>query len=282
MKNLYLITVLFTLLIIPISNAQNKLKGNKEVTTENRNISDFSKIEVLDNVNVELIYNLNQGVRVKTDSNLQNAILTNVKNGVLIISTNAKITRKKELTIFIKVNTSLKEIYAYKNSNLKSENILNIDSLTINAFDNADFSLKLNSKLVRLNTKKTSDTKLELVCEDLFITAEENSGIKATINSTNTFISSLDKSSVNISGSTNKINLEISGNSIFKGRNYTCESATVKASNNSDAYINASESITISAINSSEVYIYSNPKIILTEFFDKASIHKKILDKKLF
>lgn len=282
MKNIYKITVLITLFVIPISNAQNKLKGNKEVTIENRNISKFSKIEVKDNINVELTFDSNQEVRVKTDSNLQSAIATNIRDGVLTISVISKIVRKKELIILIKVNNNLKEIYAYNNSNLKSKNVLNIDSLTINAFDNSDFSLKLNSKLVRLNAKKTSDTKLELVCGDLFITTEENSGLKATINSDITFLEILDKSSVNINGNTNKIDLKISGNSMFKGRDFTCKNAIIKASNYADAHLNANETLEVSAINSSEVYIYSNPKIILTEFFDKASIHKKKLDKKLF
>ena len=49
--------------------------------------------------------------------------LTTIENGTLTVSTNAKIGRKKELTISIKVNTNLKEIYAYKNSNIKSKGV---------------------------------------------------------------------------------------------------------------------------------------------------------------
>ena len=82
--------------------AQEKLKGNKEVTTEIRNISDFSKIEVIDNVEVLLVYNPNQSIEIETDSNLHEAILTELNNDVLTIKTSDKITRKKKLLITVK------------------------------------------------------------------------------------------------------------------------------------------------------------------------------------
>ena len=52
--------------------------------------------------------------------------------------------------------------------------------------------------------------------------------------------------------------------------------------NSSDIYINASETVDIYARNSSEIYIYANPKIQLIEFFDRASLYKRDVDKRLF
>ena len=76
------IAVIFIFLITSIISAQEKLKGNKIVVMEDRAISDFTKIEVIDNVNVNLTYNENQSVAVETDSNLQSAILTDRKSVV--------------------------------------------------------------------------------------------------------------------------------------------------------------------------------------------------------
>ena len=275
MKNTNNFFLLIILLISISITAQEKLKGNKDVTTTDRNISTFSKIEVIDDVDVVFSHNENQSVKVETDSNLQNSIYTEVNNGTLVIKTSNDIVRQKELTIHIKINKHLKEISAYNSAQIKSSNILIIDSLTINAFDKSDFNLKLNSKTVTLNTKKTSDLKLEVLSDETYITSEESSSLKGTIDTKIISINSLDKSSININGSSNSTYLATFGNSSFKGKDFKSDKALINATNSSDTYINAKKTIDIRAKNSSEVYLYSNPKITITEFFDKASLHKR-------
>ncbi len=270
--------VLILFLISSSLSAQEKLKGNKDVTTENRAISEFTKIEVIDNVSVLLVYNENQSVGVETDSNLQYAVLTEVNDGVLTIKTSAKIVRKKELTIHIKVNSNLKEINAYNSANVISKNSLIIDTLTINAFDNADFNLKLNSKIVHINGKRISKLQLEVLSDETFIRAEESCRINAIIDTKNININVLDRAIINMMGTSDAIELETFGTSSFKGKEFETKNAIVNATHNSDIYINAIESLDIFAKNSADVYIYSNPKMTISEFFDKASLHKKELN----
>lgn len=257
------------------SFGQIKLKGNKEVVSENRNISEFNKIEVIDNVEVLLVYNSNQEVVVETDSNLQEAIETEVSNGTLTIKTNAKILRKKELKIHIRVNSELTELYAYNRAKVSSKNSLSIDSLTINAFDNADFDLKLNSKLVRISGKRSSDIKIQALCEEVMIWTEEASTVKATIDTDFMNVNCLDRSSITMEGTCDTFEIESMGNSAFKGRAFVTQTAMVNAAHSSDVYVNAVKNIDLQVKNSAEVYLYSDPKITISEFFDKASLYKR-------
>ncbi|MBT8318263.1 MAG: hypothetical protein HKP59_11625 [Lutibacter sp.] len=275
MKTIYKIPLLIVLFLTSFLSAQEKIKGNKEVTRENRNISNFDKIEIIDNLDVKLVYNADQSVNVETDSNLQSSIITSVNNGMLSVSIQNKIVNKKELMVHINVNSSLKEINGYNKSNIESNNSLNIDTLTINSFDNCDINLKLNSKLLRINSKKISDLKFEILSEQVFINSEESSSIKGTIDAVETIFSLIDKSVVNINGSTNVFEIETLGNSTFKGKDFTAKDVVINASNSSNAYIKATKSIDIYTKNSAEVYLYDNPKITLSEFFDKSSIYKK-------
>jgi hypothetical protein len=275
MKLSHIISVLFTLFIIVTLNSQEKLKGNKNVTTDDRNISNFNKIEVIDNIDVFLIYNEIQSVNVEADSNLQDAIITELNNETLVIKINDKIVRKKELAVHIKVNKNINEINSYNNSKIISKNSLSIDSLTINSFDNSNIDIKLTSKTVQLNSKKSSDLKLEILSNTILINAEENSNIKGTFDTKEAFFTLLDRASINIEGSSDIFEIETLGNTNFKGKDFKSEDAIVNATNSSSTHINAIKTIEIRAKNSAEVYIYSNPKITMTEFFDKASIHKK-------
>ncbi|WP_111706529.1 GIN domain-containing protein [Lutibacter citreus] len=275
MKNSHKIALIFTLLIIVNINSQEKLKGNKEVKTENRDISDFNKIEVIDDLDVELVFKEKQSVSVETDSNLQSSVITEVINGTLSIKLNNKIVRKKELIVYIGVNEKLRGIDSYNNSNIKSKISILIDTLSINAFDNSDVDLKLNSKQVKINSKKNSDLDLEISTNSISILAEESSEIKGTIEASETQINLMDRSSLNISGSTNNLEIETLDNSTFKGKDYKAKTAILNATNSSNAYINSQKTIEIFAKNSSAVYLYGTPIIKLTEFFDKATLYKK-------
>ena len=277
MKHLYKITLIFALFSSVIISGQEKLKGNKNVTSENRGISNFSSVEVIDNLDVHLIYGKNQSVTVETDSNLQTAVFTEVSNDVLTIKLNSKIVRKKELKVSVRVNSHLKNIFTYNNSKVYSKNTLNIDSLTVNTFDNADIDLKLNSKLINVNAKKTSDLKFEILSDHLVIRNEESASINGNVNTNTIEAITLDKSNLHLNGNTQNLNLETTGNSSFKGKDLETVTTLVNASNNSKAHIQCIESVDISTKNSAEVYIYSNPKITISEFFDKSSIHKKEL-----
>lgn len=277
MKHMYKIALVLALFTTAAISSQEKLKGNKEITSENRNISNFSSIEVIDNLDVHLIFSENQSVTVGTDSNLQDAVFTEVSNDVLTIKLNAKIIRKKELKVTVRVNSDLKNIFSYNNSRVFSKNSLNIDSLNISTFDNSNINLKLNSKLVTINAKKTSDLKFEILSDHLVIRNEESASIDGNVNTNTIEATTLDRSNLHLNGHTQSLNLEAIGNSSFKGKDLETTTTLVNASNNSKAQIHCIKSIDISTKNSAEIFIYANPVITITEFFDKSSIHKKEL-----
>lgn len=282
MKTLYKLTWVLTVLFVWTGFSQEKWVGNREVTTELRAISDFTKIEVIDDIDVQLIYNEDQGIEVETDSNLHGAILTEISNGTLTIKTSGKIQRKKELKLYIKVGKGITEISAYNKSKIESKNLLLIDSFSLNSFDDSEFDLKLNSKQVTINSKKSSTVKIEVLTENIDIIAEESSTIKGTIDCKNSTVKVLDKSSISIEGIANTLDIETYGNSSFKGKDFKVKEAVVKLNNNSNAYINTTDNLKVFARNSSELYIYSSPKISLPEFFDKATLYKREADRKLF
>jgi hypothetical protein len=282
MKNIHHLLLIITFFLSISVFSQEKLKGNKDVTIEDRPLSNFSKIEVIDDIDVHLTYGTYQAVQVETDSNLQEVIITDVKSGILTIKTAANIGRKKSLIDHIKLNNDFKEISAFNHANIISKSLLVIDSLKINAFDNADFDLNIHAKELQLNCKKTSDLKLDVLCENLAIISEESSTLKANLQTQTLNVQLLDRSAITVTGNAKELDIQSYGNSTFKGSDFVVETTLAKATNNSKMHLNTTKKISIYAINSSEMYIYSNPKIDLIEFFDKATLYKRVADKKLF
>jgi hypothetical protein len=278
MKTSYKIALLFVLFSNVIINAQEKITGNKVVTTEDRNITDFTKIQIIDDFNVFLIYNEKQSVSVESDSNLQNIIITEVKDGILTLKSSERIGRSKALNIHLTVNKNINEILTYNNSEITSNNTIIIDSLTINAFDNSEINLKLNSQNVTFDGKNNANINLEILSSSISGRLEDACSFKGSINTQNMELYAFDKGSVSLSGTTYKFSLETLGSTIFKGKSFVSKNAIVKANNSSTIYINATENLELYSNNASEIHVYSNPTIVIHEFNDTAIIRKKELN----
>ena len=182
MRITQLIIVIIIFSTTTITSAQEKLKGNKILTSENRAISDFTKIEVIDDLNVILTYSEDQSVTVETDSNLQSTILTTVKNDILSIRTEQVIGRNKGLNIYINVNKNITEINTYNSATITSNNALIIDNLSINAFDSSQINLKLNSQDITIIGKSATKLNCEILSTNTTIKLVGYSQLKGAIN----------------------------------------------------------------------------------------------------
>jgi hypothetical protein len=275
MKIKQILSIVLLLLISGTTFSQIKIKGDKNIVTRERTVPFFDRIEIIDDIEVYMGYSATPSVAVETDSNVQEYILTEVSNGVLSIKIDDVIVRNKTLAVHLKVNEELKEIYAYNNAKISGKNLIEIDSFTVNGFDNASFDLKLRSKQVLIKGKKSSKVQLEVLCDDFTMRLEESADVKGVIDTKTAIVELLDRSGAGISGSADALELQVSGNSSFKGRTFVAKDVNVQTSNNADAYINTKSELDIYARNASKVYIYNDAKITLHEFFDKATLFKK-------
>lgn len=104
-----LLTLLFISLFVTLS-AQNwgkreRIKGNGETTTQDREVSSFKGIKACCNFTVEVSKGV-PSVRVEAESNLQEHILTDVSSGRLKISysQNVNINNHKPVRIYVTMN----------------------------------------------------------------------------------------------------------------------------------------------------------------------------------
>ena len=92
MKTLFKLSALVFLLIGTTSCFIDGVKGDGNVITKNRKISDdFSRIEVSRGLDVYLTKSKNVALEVEADENLHELITTEVRDGVLKISSERNI-----------------------------------------------------------------------------------------------------------------------------------------------------------------------------------------------
>ena len=270
------IVILLLFIIIPLNIcAQEKLKGNRIVVTEGRNISDFNKIEISDNIDVIITHASDKSVSVETDENLQFAVFTEVKDEVLTIKLSKKIIKKKVLKIYISIDDFIDEINIYDRAEVRSDGTLNLDQIVINAEGDSKVVMDIKSAVFSLNNNESANVNLTVNADKAVINSNKNGKAKINIEAENIEILCQGNSTTELVGNSVDLMVNAENKSNLKASMLECDDVTVNASDTSDIHINAKNSIKISLINSAEVYIYNDPEITVKKFSDKAILRKK-------
>lgn len=255
--------------------AQVKLKGNKIVIIEDRDISDFSKIEIDDKIDVIITQGNRQNVTVETDENLQEAISTEVKGDILQISLSKKIIKKKVLLVTITIADAIDEITVKDRADVKGDNTLTFDNLTLNTLGNSKANLSVKATIFTMNNTESANVTLSVDAEDSYINANNSGRSKIYLTADNLELLAQGSSTTEVSGSISELLVNAENKSNVKAGLLECDDALIFTSDNADAHIHAKNTFNLTATNASEIFIYGDPKITVDNFSDKAILRKK-------
>lgn len=196
------ILILAALLLgISTANAQwwknERIKGNGEMTTQDRNVSNYEKVTLVGSMDVELISGKEGALKVEAESNLQEYITTEVNDGVL------KISVKKGVSISPTGNRGIKVIVPFEEidgvSITGSGEIRNSDQIKAESFKSSltgsgNLKLNLNVKDLKSTITGSGDTELKGTAENFSCTVTGSGDLDA-------FNLRASKAEVTISGS---------------------------------------------------------------------------------
>lgn len=144
MKTLFKISAVLFLFILTTSCMFDGVKGNGNVITKNRKISnDFTRIKASRGLDVYITKNSKVSLVVEADENLHELIQTEVKNGTLIITSEKNIWQASSKKIHLSVE-NLNEILVNSGAEVYSENTLHSDDMKVSASSGSEARLILN------------------------------------------------------------------------------------------------------------------------------------------
>lgn len=202
-----------------------KIKGNGNVKTEQRNITSANKIKLAGNFDIELVQSATVGLSIETDENLLSYIVTENKDGWLVISTkdNYNISTKNKLKITITTDL-IEQINLAGNGNIiGKEKFSGGDKLKIAIAGNGDVNMNINAPKVEG----------EIVGNGNII----------------------------LQGETKDATINIVGNGDYKGENLKAESAEVHITGSGSAKVFADVNLDIHIAGSGDVFYKGNPSI---------------------
>ncbi len=154
------------------------IKGNGNVTTEYRDVSDFDKIKVSTGLKVVLIQSDKNLLTVEADENLHEVIRTEVRRGELNIFTEGRIKRFRKLLITVEL-IDLEELQSSSGSQISSSGMLRLKNFSTKASSGSQQNLSMNTSKLEAKASSGAHIKLDGKTGDADFTASSGSHLKA-------------------------------------------------------------------------------------------------------
>ena len=169
-KNIILITA-FSLVILSCQYLEDFEKGNGEIVTERRAVSDFNELKIGGNFEVLLKEGGQSSVQIITDENLLAFIDTEVHGDVLEITQQKKLISKKKIKLIVDY-VSLEKLRAMGAALIKNEGYLDSEDLTIRMDGAGIIDLKIQCDNLEVVLSGAGIVKLagEVQTQDLSLT----------------------------------------------------------------------------------------------------------------
>jgi len=236
MKNFVIVFVLVILVgLASCLIMGNRVKGNGDLTTIEKTLPPFNKIDVRGKTEVHFHLSPDYRVEVTTDSNIQEYILTDVENQVLII--------QPEKYINLSPTKELLDIYCPEISAV---------SLSGSSFFKADDDITTSNFKIDISGSGTINANIS--SESIAMDVSGSGKIISNVSCDNIAMDISGSGDVELSGASKMFKIDINGSGEMKGKNFTTDDCVVD--------INGSGSMTAAVNNNLEGKISGSGKIM--------------------
>jgi len=226
MRKTCTLSVIF-LMLVSLTNAQSwgnkKVKGNGNIITETRNTEDYNGIKSAGNMAIILISGKEGKITLKGDSNLLEYIITEIKNGDLIIKVKkgVKLDYKKSIEIVVPFE-SIDKVSLAGSGDLENKGVIEADNLSVSLVGSGN--IKLDIKTNSITGAVAGSGKLTLV------------------------------------GTTNKLNAKVTGSGEFLGFGLQSEDTQIAVAGTGDAQVVSNKNLSARVVGSGDIKYKGNPK----------------------
>ena len=281
MRKILLITMTL-LCVVATAQKKAKIKGNKNIVTDERTFEFFSGIELNDKIKLTLKQSESSKLVIEADENLHDVVESDIEDGALVLSLNKRITSSKRFRLTLYVE-DLDVIKLNDDSEILSDEKFDFFDLNMILNDKSDVEMHLEAQFFSLESNEKSRGSITVKADSISLHMKESSKIKYTINTQKITVNYEGSSTGEFVGKTNDLVLLANDNATFKGNELEAKEIVLEGANSTNSYVNAKNNLVLTLQNKSKVYIFGSPTIEIKSFEDAASIFKresmKLLEK---
>jgi len=258
-----------------LAQKKEKIKGSKNVTLLQKEISSFSSIEISDNLEINLEKGEKNAVTIEADDNLHEIISLDFRDKMLFISTSKEIQGFKKLAVKLTYTKELNLVTSKDESTVNAVQEIILDDITFKSFDRSKLFLNVNSANFVLQSNDKSITELNLKAATAFVELSKNSNLKALLNCTDLKCDLYQKANATLEGDAVNATIRLDNDTDLEARNFTLKNVDISCEGKAKCNLLVDTTIIIDAANQSEIKLFGNPKIEIRKFANEAKLLKK-------
>lgn len=275
MKKISILLVAFLSTTIMLAQKKDKISGSKIVTSKQRNIKNFSAIEIEDNIEASLERGEFPEVKIEADDNLIDVIDIDVTDNTLHISTSKRVVKSKSLKVKITYTAELNTVVSKNDAVISAIQEVLGENFTLKTFDDSKVLMNANVKNFGLQADGDSKIELNLKSSNTKMELSKSAELKSLVTTTDLALDMYQKAKAKIEGEANNSLIRLENNSELDASKLEIKSIELIAEGQSKISVNAKKDIVISATEKSETELYGDAKIEMNKFIDKAKLSKK-------
>jgi hypothetical protein len=275
MKKHTALVLLLLVSTLALAQKNEKIKGSKTVTIEQKEIGNFNSLEVSDNIEVYLDRGEKCELKIEADDNLHDIITIDLTAKTLRITTTKEAANYKKLIVRVTYTKELKMITAHNDAVINAIQEIQLDDITFKIHNNANLFVNVNSKNFTLQSDDNSKTELNLKSEKAIIELSKNTTLKALVSSFELKCDLYQKAKATLEGDVTNATIRLDNNAMLTANNLVIKNADLLAESYSNCSINVNTSLSIDASGNSTIHLYGQQKINTKRFMDNATLSKK-------
>lgn len=275
MKKFNILLLVFLSSTIILAQKKEKISGSKTIVTKQKNIKNFSAIEVQDNLVVSLERGEYPEIKLEADDNLIDIIDIDVTDSVLHLSTSKNVVKSKSLKVKITYTEQLNSITSKNEAVVNAIQEILTENLNIKTFDDSKIFMNAKTTHFLLQADGSSKIELNLSSEKIKFELTKNAELKSLVKTTDLAIDMYQKTKAKIEGEADSSIIRLENNSELEASKLDIKSIELITEGQSKAAVNPKKDIIINASEKSEIDLYGEAKIEMNQFIDKAKISKK-------
>ncbi len=275
MKKTFLLLIALILpFCVLMAQELEKVKGDRNLTTKQTYVDEFTKIVVGDEFEIELFYSKTPSVELEIDDNLHEFVNIEVSEGILTLKP-AREIKARSMNVKINYGDSLSDIEVFGDAEIRSLTSLELKNSNVMATGSSRVYLNIKGDTFKFVGLEKVKARLNITSSSATLEMSDNAKIEALINASEIKADLYQRANADVEGSADNLQIRADNNSQFNGRELTAKNSSVIAEIASDVYVETTEQITLEITGSSEVYLYGDAKITINKFTDTAKLEKK-------
>ena len=215
--------LLYIALVVTFCSCDS-VTGNGKITEVNRQVPDFTEVELSGSMNVEIQPGTEIGVKVITDENILPYVITEVRNGILEIHFKRNVNISNDHTRVLVYAPALNKMTTSGSGNFSSNGPMkNNQLITLRSSGSGDFKLAIDAPAVNITGSGSGDFSL--------------------------------------SGFTKDVTANLTGSGELNCRDLKAENVKIKLTGSADARVFASSTLKVSITGSGDVLYWGNPAL---------------------